>query len=48
MSKACMEYLLLYEHGVFLQECAEKESQVLDEVLFIVLSILVGLSDVGA
>ena len=33
---------------MLLEECAEKQSKVLDEVLLIVMAILVGLSDVSA
>ena len=37
----------LYEDGVLLEEDAEEEGEVLDEVLLVVLSVLEGLSDVG-
>ena len=41
-------WLLLYEQAMFLEEGAEKECQVLDKVLLILLSILVGITNVGA
>ena len=40
--------LLLNEHGVLLEKDTQEQRKVLNEVLFVLLSILVCLTDVGA
>lgn len=40
-------YLVLNEYSMFFKESAEEKSQVLNEVLLIILTILIGVSDLS-
>ena len=43
----CCAHLLLDEGSMLLEKSAEKQGKVLDEVLFIIMAIFVGLSDIS-